>query len=106
MTRDGGGISCFRQPGRPLVGQRRGADALTDDLDGPAPDLRTLRALLDRLHGEEGILLHCASREGGEGGASRGSAQLRRRRPSVLLNAPRRKLLHVMSVMSAFGASA
>jgi protein-tyrosine phosphatase len=85
-------------------------------LDGTAPDLRTLRALVDRLRGEEGVLLHCASGHGrsamvaaallldrGQSSdAVEAEARLRRCRPGIRLNATQREVLRAMVARPAF----
>lgn len=79
-------------------------------LDGTAPEAGALRGLLDRLHGEEAIYLHCASGHGRSATVaaalllSRGlaanvrdvEAQLRHRRPGIRLNGTQRRSLEGM----------
>jgi protein-tyrosine phosphatase len=84
-------------------------------LDGTALEIRTLRALLDRLRGEEGILLHCAAGRGRSAmvaaalliergladDVEHAEAMLRQRRPGIRLNAAQRRLLYAMSARAA-----
>lgn len=74
-------------------------------LDGTAPERRTLESLLERLRGEDGILVHCAAGHGRSAtvvaallierghatGVAQAEARLRERRPGIRLSAAQRR---------------
>ena len=80
-------------------------------LDGTAPDMSTLRALLDRLRDDDGILLHCASGHGRSAmvaaalliergladDVERAEAMLEQHRPGIRLHATQRALVRAVS---------